>query len=326
MAAATMPETPAFGFTPEQLERRRNSLGASEIPVVTGHVTFKSPLELWAEKRGLVKPFAGNEFTEWGNRLEPVIRQKYAEVVGLPVSEAETIICSRESWRSCTPDGLVGTVGAYERGLEIKCRGVHRGDEWGVPGTDQVPHDVAVQAHWSMDITGLRQWDIATLIGGNRFGLYHLFYDPDIARSLIEIGRRFWQHVVDGTEPAVDGSEATTDFLARRFPRNDEVLRTASPEEVEWIREILDVRVQIKTLETRESELGNSLRKAIGENAGVQSAIGRATWKAPNGSIVAWKDIVEEVRPPNLDVLVRKHSTPMARRFQPFPPSKSKAK
>jgi len=324
-------------FSPEQLEQRRKTLGASEIPVVAGYVKFKSPLALWAEKRGLVATFEGNEFTEWGNRLEPVIREKYAEVIGMPVVKLDGSIADLdEPWRSCTPDGLVGDHPNYERGLEIKCRGDYRAEDFGDPGTDQVPPDVAVQCHWSMDITGLKRWDVATLIGGNRFGLYHLFYDADIAKALRDIGRAFWKHVEDGTEPPVDSLSATSDFLLRRFPKNDEVLRDATEEEAEWIRQILAVRAEIKVLDACETEFGNQLRKAIGENAGIISSCGKATWKAPNGTQVAWKDVAhllaseiavldkDQTAAAVLAKAVGYHSSPMSRRFLPLPPSKGK--
>ncbi len=315
-------------FSPEQLAERRKTLGASEIPVVTGHIKFKSPLVLWAEKRGLVPPFEGNEFTEWGNRLEPVIREKYAEVVGLRVEKGETVICTRESWRSCTPDSIVFDAnGVAVRGHEIKCRGEFRAEEWGEPGTDQVPADVAIQAHWSMDVTGLRQWDITPLIGGNRFGVYTVFYDADIARSLTEIGRAFWKHVVDGTEPPIDASEATTEFLLRRFPSNNEVLRQATEEEEKLIRDILAVRADKKALEESEAAIGNLLRQAIGENAGIMSRSGKATWKQPQGHTVAWATVAQKMADTLgatklLNELVNANAKPMSRRFLPSELSK----
>lgn len=326
-----------FGFSPEQLEERRKHLGASEIPVVTGHIPFKSPLQLWAEKRGLVVPFEGNEFTEWGNRLEGVIREKYAEVIGMPVVKPESsIICVREPWRSCTPDGLVMERGLLEssravRGLEIKCRGAFRDEEWGEPGTDQVPPDVAIQAHWSMDITGLSEWDVATLIGGNKFGLYHLYYDGDIAQALLEKGRAFWDYVESGIEPPVDGLEATTDYLLRKFPKHGDQLRDATPEETAWLRDILTVRSNIKLLEERETELGNLLRNAIGESAGLQAAgVGKVTWKAPRSGNVSWKDVAQRlasdhgIEPAIVDALVAQHTAVPSRRFVPAPPGKQK--
>lgn len=320
-------------FTAEQLQERRKTLGGSEIPVVAGYQTFKSPLQLWAEKRGLAPAFEGNEFTEWGNRLEPVIRDKYAEVIQLEVRASLTVVCSRHPWRSVTPDGLVFGPGATtpERGVEIKCRGDWRADEWGEPGTDQVPNDVAVQCHWAMDILGVKRWDVATLIGGNKFGLYHLFYDAELAIALTELGRRFWDHVENGTEPPVDGSEATADYLREKFKMYGEELRPATVEETEALAQLLAVREQIKGLETTESELKNFLMQAIGTDAGIMhDTIGKATWKRPNGAQVDWKGIAEtltaRLTPEEVATIMNQFSKPFSRRFLPTAPSKKKGK
>lgn len=315
-------------FTKEQLLERRKTLGASEIPVVTGHLTFKSPLQLWAEKRGLSEPFEGNEYTDWGNRLEPVIRQKYAEVVGVIVRVSDTVVCPRYPWRSATPDGIWEN---RERGVEIKQRGAHRADEWGEPGTDQVPNDVAIQCHWNMDVTGIPRWDVAVLLGGNQFGIYHLFADKELAADLTKVGRAFWDHVENGTEPPVDGSSATADYLREKFKMYGEELRPATVDEAKALAQLLDVRAQIKGLEQTEGELKNLLMQAIGTDAGIiHDTIGKATWKRPNGQQVDWKGIAEKLTatlpPDELANLMNAFSKPMSRRFLPSAPSKKRGK
>lgn len=156
---------PGLSLTPAQVAERRNRLGASEMPVVAGLSKHRSLIELWAEKRGLIKePFTGNEFTEWGTRLEGVVADAYtdkqsdAEGVALAVEPCATFIIPA-GWRSATPDRKVFRVAAmvqgwapWLRGLEVKCRGDYSATDFGDAGTDQVPDDVAIQCHTTMSV------------------------------------------------------------------------------------------------------------------------------------------------------------------------------
>lgn len=322
---------PSLSFSPEQLERRRQTLGASEIPVVAGLVRFKSPIALWMEKRGLAPAFDGNENTEWGTRLEGVVADKYAEVRGVEIRKSDTIVSATEPWMSATPDRLVFPSAEPDRGLEVKCRGEYLGDEWGEPGTDEVPHDVAIQCHWSMEVTGLRRWDVATLIGGNKFRMYELHYDAEIARGLVEIGREFWfDYVLPGVQPPVDGSEATARVLRTIYQHNNGALRDATVEEAQIINELREVVEERKYIEGREQEIKNRLMEAIGESDGIVAPDGsKVTWKAPSRGAVSYKAALEILAerfsiPSNeVEIAIERATGAPSRRFLPtFPKSK----
>lgn len=313
-AAAILPSA----FSPEQLERRRQTLGASEIPVVAGYIPQKSVLQLWAEKRGLAPTFEGNEFTHWGNILEPVIISEYARVMGVAkIEKPDTIISPTEPWRSCSPDSVVNDG---ERGLEVKCRGEYRADEWGEPGTDQVPHDVAIQCHWSMAITGIDRWDVATLIGGNKFRIYHLFADQVVADRLRDIGWAFWQYVLSGEQPPVDGTEATNAYLRTLHTAESEQVRHATPEEEEWFTQLRGVRIEKKELEEKEALLKNRLLNAMvaGNLTEIKGVKGRITYKAPNGKTVRWQAVAEAVNAPA--AVIEQYSSPMVAQLRPYFP------
>lgn len=318
---------PGLSLTDEQIADRRNRLGASEMAVVAGLSKYRSPIALWAEKRGLVaEPFEGNEYTEWGTRLEGVVADAYAEKMGVTVEKCDTFIIP-DGWRSATPDRKVCAVPsgiAWLRGLEMKCRGDYSASDFGEPGTDQVPDEVAIQCHATMSVLrvvgiAVDRWDVATLIGGNKFRTYSLFYDPQIDADLTELAHDFWhKYVLAGIEPPVDGSAATTEYLKAKFKQHSEILLPATPEQDELLVALRNVRAEQKLLEHEESELKNRFMQMIGESAGIQGTAGRVTWKAPSGTTTSWKSVAEELGA-SADVIA-KHSTPMSRRFLPtFP-------
>jgi putative phage-type endonuclease len=292
-AAVQSHQVRGLSFSPEQLAERRKHLGASEIGAVAGLNSKRTPLDVWAEKRGLVPPFQGNEYTEWGLRLEGAIAQKYVEVVDASdFSKPDSIIHPAHDWKSASPDGIV-VVDGVRRGLEIKRFGEHRTEDFGPAGTDQVPMEVAAQAHWSMDVVGLDAWDVAVLLGQADFRIYHLRRDTVIAENLHSIGERFWfEHVVAGVQPDIDGSTASHKFLQQFFKSHSQLLLEPTPDQIRLVELLRQVKRDLKAREAEESHLEAQLKLAIGAAAGIR---GLCTWKAPKSGFPRWKEIAQHI-------------------------------
>ncbi|WP_054637162.1 YqaJ viral recombinase family protein [Thalassobacillus sp. C254] len=63
------------------IEKRELYVGGSDVPTLLGINKYKTPYELALEKVGLKKSdFKGNEYTQYGNVMEPQIRD-YINVV-----------------------------------------------------------------------------------------------------------------------------------------------------------------------------------------------------------------------------------------------------
>ena len=98
-------------LTPEQLEQRKNSIGASEVSSILGLNPWKSALQLWLEKTGAVEPedLSENEAVFWGQRLELIIGERFAQnhpelqvvVRQIPFNHVEY------DFMTCTLDGEV---------------------------------------------------------------------------------------------------------------------------------------------------------------------------------------------------------------------------
>lgn len=91
---------------------RNDYIGGSDIPVIMGISSFKTRYELLLEKAGLKdNEFTGNKYTEYGNVLEPKIRE-YVNKLYTTIFEPNRVI--KEDLR-CHSDGFNG-----EAILEIK--------------------------------------------------------------------------------------------------------------------------------------------------------------------------------------------------------------
>ncbi len=323
-ATALAHQVPGMSFSDDVLADRRTFLGASEIAAVAGLNPYKTALDVYLEKVGRAQPFAGNQFTEWGLRLEEPIAQKYAETTGFeilkPVSSAR-----REGWMGASPDRLIVPAGrpldlrldlaeAFDRGLEIKRFGEYRGDDFGVPGTDEVAPDVAAQCHWSMMVTGIRAWDVAVLLGQADFRIYHLVYNSDIAGRLYDLGFQFWhENVLADVEPAVDGSNSAHRYLHLKYAVHSAQLIDPTPELMETGRQLAAVKRDMKALEGEHDRLQHELMAAIGDNQGIRNV---ATWKLDRAGRPSWKAIAEALGATSQPDLIAAHTSPPSRRFR----------
>ena len=73
-------------------ENRENFIGGSDIPIIMGISPFKTRFDLLLEKAGLKEDdFTGNEYTEYGNVMEPKIRDYINEKYNLGFEEYKKI-------------------------------------------------------------------------------------------------------------------------------------------------------------------------------------------------------------------------------------------
>jgi putative phage-type endonuclease len=202
------------------LAMRRTGLGGSDASALVGFSRWTSLYELWEDKTAKL-PLVDeqSEEAEMGTLLEPVVRDRFARVHNLNVRQAGMFQSTRWPWMLANPDGLASDG----RGYEGKTCSPWLAHEWGEQSDPLVPDHAELQAQWCMAVTGLTGWWVACLIGGQR-NVYRLVNRDDaMIADLVSLSRDFWfDNVIGGVEPAIDGSAACTAFLAKRFPLSQE--------------------------------------------------------------------------------------------------------
>ena len=83
----------------EWREARKNGIGGSDVGAIMGLNPWKSPVEVWLEKTGHSEPpdLSGKESVEWGNRLEAVVAEKFAD--RRRIEQAARGFCARSPGR-----------------------------------------------------------------------------------------------------------------------------------------------------------------------------------------------------------------------------------
>jgi putative phage-type endonuclease len=249
------------------LEARRQGIGASEAPAVLGVSPYKSPLELYAEKLGLVEPSVVDlERVEWGRLLEPLLVEKYRRVTGRR-AEKEPAYTLRRSraypWMVASLDAVIHEADVTAP-LEVKTTGLWKSDEW----AEEPPLHVQVQVQHQLAVTGWPWASVCVLIAGQRFVWCDVPRDERFIAVLIETERAFLERLAAKEPPPVDASQACRELLRRLYPRETPGLVVNLPDEaVEWDEQIQRAKQEVKRWEAIRDENESRMKAAIGEAA-----------------------------------------------------------
>lgn len=298
----------------EWLAKRRTGISGTDVSAILGINPWASPLDVWLDKRGQAEPRVESMAMKLGNLLEPVVATLYADETGAELVDPGFLRHSSRDWHIGTPDRITvdGTL------IEIKT--ARSGNDWGEPGTDQIPRHYLTQVAWYLALTELQVAHVAVLVGASDFRRYVVQRDLELEGVLVERCEAFWKgNVLEGQMPAVDGSESAARYIASRFPRNVEPLRPATEDEIALARRLAAARAATAAAEREQAEAENLLKAAIGDAEGLDlGALGKITWKASKGrESVDWKALAAEANIP-AELIARHTKTGEAsRRFLP---------
>lgn len=264
------------------LEARRSGLGGSDAAVVLGLSNWKTPLQLYREKRGETEAadLSGVSVVEWGNRLEPVIRQAYADRTG----ETVRVLPPGSVLRHPQHDWMIGSLDGYtDSGKVLEIKTARSADGWGEPGSDEIPEAYLVQVQHYLAITAYALADVAVLFGGSDLAIYQVPADPELHDLLYAAEADFWASVLDGREPAPRTmADARTKWGRASTAR--QVL--ASSEIVADVSRLRALRQQLAALEAEADEAQLRICAALADADTLVDLDGKtlATWKAGKAS------------------------------------------
>jgi putative phage-type endonuclease len=277
---------------PRWLEFRRTGLGGSDVAVLAGVSPWATPFDLWVEKRGGVVEQKSSPSMSWGAKLEEPIIQAYEEETGYRVLRNSTTYRSLDyDWAFHTVDGFNLTI--KDRIVEAKTANGRFANQWGEPGTDQIPAYYNVQTQWYMGLAGYKSCDVAVLIGGSDFRIYTIEFNERLFKTLVEFGEKFWlDHIIADVAPTpVAGSNRVDEYV--KSIHVTEPIREATIEEYEWMVTLAKRKLIAKGLNEEIEELENKLKLSIGEAEGVEYNGYRATNKPQTRKTTAWKGVAE---------------------------------
>ena len=267
----------------EWLQLRRKGIGGSDASVIMGKNPYRSILQLWEEKTGkLPVTDDGNEYTYWGNVMEPIIRKEFMNRTGLKVRQKHAMIIHKDyPYLFADVDGIVTDERGEKCIFEAKTASQYKAEQW----EDRVPEEYILQVQHYLEVCGMDKAYIAALIGGNKFVFHTIYRDDELIRNLVSREKDFWEGcVLTGTEPVMDDSDATRDYLNQKYSDPIEGSIQLQEDMKSVLAEYQDVDCKIKELEKQKTGFANQIKAAMGEYETGEV----------DGTVVSWKKISRE--------------------------------
>jgi putative phage-type endonuclease len=260
----------------EWLAARRLGIGGSDAAVVVGVNKWKSPVALWLEKTGQApdQDLSENEAVYWGNVLEDIVAAEFARRTGLKVRRRNGIFQHPE-YKFMLANLDRDIIGKNE-GLECKTANFFAKSDW---TGDDVPDSYFLQCQHYCAVMGYDGMHIAVLLGGQQFIHKYIPRDDGVIAHLITAETIFWNHVVNNTMPAIDGSDASTEALQNLHPQsNGQIISLPDTAEL-WLRQYEKAKTDEDEAKTRKTEAQNVLCQMLGDSEVGLTGERKVEWK-----------------------------------------------
>jgi putative phage-type endonuclease len=237
----------------------QEGIGGSDIATILGVNKYKSKFTLWLEMTGQkAKDKVEGEAIEWGNLLEPVIREKFKRATGFKVFQNNFVLQhDKLDWMVANIDGEVIDPYFDGRGiLEIKTTNERNKKDW----EEGCPINYMAQVQWYLAVTGYNYAYIAVLIGGSTFKYFLIERDDYLIDSMIKQAQDFLNMVKKRIPPEIGGSKSESEWLAQAFPEAVEEEMTIPTYIESLAEEYVGLQEEIKKMSARSDEIKNKIK------------------------------------------------------------------
>ena len=265
-----------MSLTPEELQERQRGLFSTDAAPALGLSKYRSPVQVFLEKRGQPLAVEESEAMKMGHIMQPIIGRLYEHKSGRRLKDLE----GTTLWS--TDHGFMGSHFDFvtdDNSTLVETKNFHpaRQKEFGDDGSDDVPMDCLVQCVHEAIVFGVRRVDLAVLFGGQTFRVYPLTIQQETVDMVVEREERFWQQVMERVAPPPTDPEETR----RLFPKDNGQVIIAAGDIFFDVNQLSKLREQMKSAEELEKQLMTKIQAAMGEAAGLATPGGDllATWK-----------------------------------------------
>ena len=308
------------------LFERSLGIGGSDIGALLGFSPYNTPYQLWQDKCLGINDFQGNNFTKWGNLLESVVAQNFAESFGVKILQSPPSFAgfiNRATWLRANIDfdipnsvcmGEVKTASGESKqnwGVGIEPSDVtfeNIGGNVVICNTDEslsfietiqdceFPLAYFCQMQYYMMLKSKAYCFLTVLIGGNDERHYLIRANKDFQDLIYYRATYFMFHnVIGNQEPLKTPWEQMLDFIA--FDHSGEV----NVLDNDGLKETL---INLNKLNEKYSEIGKvkksmeqEIKMIIGEQTSiVDSGDTLATWNTQE-RIGIDKELLEDLHP-----------------------------
>lgn len=251
--------------SPEWHAARANGIGGSEIAAVLGLSKWESRFSLWHRKAGRIPAQLENFQMDAGKRLEPVICEKFAdEHPDLTVTMAGTYCHPQRRWQIANPDRLITANGGGDKPTALlEAKLALYADEWGTPGTAEIPPYYLAQCRWYLDVFGLDTCWVEVFIGSSaEFRTYRVDADAADQQLMRDAADEFLRSIDADERPDIDAHSATYEAIRVLHP---DIQPVDVDIDADLAREFCDAKRNLADAKTRATFATSRVAAAIGD-------------------------------------------------------------
>ena len=259
-------------ITEEQRVARRKHIGSSDVPAILGLCPWGTPLSVYASKVGESAEEEESEAAAIGNAAEDVLLNWVERRIGRAVERnLQTLI---------DPNGIfaVNLDGRIDEGTIVEAKSTGITDEWGEPGTDEVPERVLAQATFQMHVARAHLCHVPTLLLDGRrprVNLYTIGYDRELGEAIGMKCMAFWErHVVPRVPPPPSFNVGADLEAFKRLRRVESCVEVAGADEL--FDRFEAAKQAAKDADAAVDAAKAEMLAAIGEHGGIRSPSGRS--------------------------------------------------
>lgn len=274
----------------EWLAWRRTGIGGSDAAAVIGLNPFRSAIELYADKMGMMPEKEDTESMRLGRDLEQYVAERFCEETGKKVRR-NNFMWHHDEHRRMIADVDREIVGE-NAGLECKTT-----QAWGgkVIMKGEIPLTYYVQCMHYMAVMGYERMYLAVLIFGRGFVWFTIERDEEEIAALEAAETAFWRdHIEAGVSPSPDGSqsaEAAVDALWKDKHDGGELLMFDFSDDM---RELFELSQTIKQLQKQSDAIKQRLKTVLGEHCLGCSDRFEISWRPQERTIIDTKKLYRE--------------------------------
>ena len=247
------------------LRRRQAGIGGSDASGILGVSNFSSPLKVFLEKTTEIadeQEEQTNEAMRQGHDLEEYCASRFEEQTGKRVRRVNAII------QHHSIPYIIANIDRRVDGEDaiLECK-TTKSTNAKMYSDGKVPAAYEAQCHHYMLATGASRCYLAVLVLGADFHVFTYERDPEMDALMLSEYEKFWnEHVLTGTPPPFDGSQAGDDILKAKYPGHEPGAMVELPADTaKQTKDYLEYLSLIKDLTAKADTIKQGLLDRIGE-------------------------------------------------------------
>jgi len=252
-------------------KNRNKFIGGSDVAAILGLNRYKTAYEVWEEKKHNIVTFEGNNFTEWGNLLEPVIIGKWERDNNKKIFDNNIRCISDIEFIGCHPDGFY--IDSDEKILvEVKTVSSMVIKHW----QDEIPLEYYCQLQHNMFCTKTRKGKFIIFVTDAReLREIDFVFDADFVEKQNAFLIEWWNRYIIGNETP----QQIAQDLEKVYPENISIVE-CSENALQIVTEIAILKDEIKKLKEQQETKEDLLKQEIGEHTDLMNGLDViATWR-----------------------------------------------